>query len=378
MAEWNAKRIVGYTGLLGIGGGLLMCYLIVFVYLRSPFVVGIIVPAFMSASVLGAGYWFEKQNFNGERIYRLTVWCAAITVFAAALGVINIYSEWLVGDSVPSSMITIANSASFGAVLGILIGIYDTDREQEHEEVKAKQAKIESLNERLTVLNRVLRHDIRNDINLIQGYIKMAADDHLSTAKSHDLIVRKAQEIAALSHRARQVETLLKKDRHDQSIDLVDIVNSEIADLREGHPDNVDITLRSPDSAVVIGNDLLQSVVDNLLENAVEHTDTSPVKVDIEITDTGDGVNLSIADNGPGLPAHERRILTSGQESDLDHSSGTGLWLVNWIIPEFGGSIDLGTDDSEGAKISIWLPKPGPEPAQTTPAEASPNGVATD
>jgi signal transduction histidine kinase len=377
MNEWNGKRIVGYTGLIGIGGILLICYLIVFVYLRSPFVVGITVPALMSASVLGASYWFQKQKFKGERIYRLAVWCAAITVFATAIGVINIYSEWLVGDSAPASMITIANSASFGAVLGILIGIYDTDREQEHEQVKAKQVQIESLNERLTVLNRVLRHDIRNDVNLIQGYIKMAAEDHLSTAKSHDLIERKAQEIAELSHRARQVETLLQKDRHDQSIDLVDIVNTEIVDLRQGHPDVVDISLRSPNSAVVVGNDLLQSVVDNLLENAVEHTETSPVKIDINITDTGDGVNLVITDNGPGLPAHERRILTSGQESDLDHSSGTGLWLVNWIIPEFGGSIDLGKEDSEGTKISIWLPKPGAGPAQTSPPEPSSNIVAT-
>jgi two-component system OmpR family sensor kinase len=378
MTEWSGKGMVGYAGIFGIGGGLLVCYLIILFYFRTPFATGILLPALLAASVVGAGYWFEKQDYDSERVYRLSVWCAAITVFAAALGIINIYSEWLIGNEAPSSVITIANSASFGAVLGVLIGMYDTERTQEHEQVKEKQAQIESLNERLTVLNRVLRHDIRNDVNLIQGYIRMAGDDHLSTQESHDLIERKAQEIAALSNRARQLETLLKKDRKNQTVDLVEIVTSEIADLREGHPDDVDIALRSPNSAVVIGNDLLQSVVDNLLENAVEHSESSLVKLDIEITDTGDGVNLSIADNGPGLPAHERRILTSGQESDLEHSSGTGLWLVNWIIPEFGGSIDLGREDSDGTKISIWLPKPDAKQSQTSPTEQSQGIVATD
>jgi signal transduction histidine kinase len=271
---------------------------------------------------------------------------------------VNIYSEWMVGGSVQSGMIMIANSASLGAILGLVIGFYDIDREQERQRVQEKQAEIESLNERLTVLNRVLRHDIRNDINLVEGYVDMADTDRLPTPEAHRMIRNKAGDIAALSHRARKVEELLHDEALEESIDLVSIVAEEVARIREGHPDDVSVEFHAPETAVVVGNELLNSVVDNLLENAVEHTRTSPVEIEVRITDTGAGFELKVTDNGPGLPEHERRIFTEGEESKLQHSSGMGLWLVNWIVPEFGGTIHLGDEHSEGACIRVWLPTP--------------------
>jgi signal transduction histidine kinase len=265
----------------------------------------------------------------------------------------------MVGGSVSSGMIMIANSASLGAILGLLIGFYDIDREQEHQRAQEKQAEIESLNERLTVLNRVLRHDIRNDVNLVEGYVDMADSDRLPTDEAHGMIRKKVREIADLSHRARQVEELLHDDSPDQSIDLTTIVDDEVDEVREGHPDELILDVQTPPEALVVGNELLNSVVDNLLENAVEHTTASPVEITVRVTDTREGYEMTVSDNGPGLPAHERRIFTQGEESELQHSSGMGLWLVNWIVPEFGGTIDLGNGADGGTRIRVWLPKPG-------------------
>jgi signal transduction histidine kinase len=290
-----------------------------------------------------------------------------VTLFAAALGMVNIYSEWMVGGEVQSGVIMVANSASLGAILGLMIGYYDIDREREHRQVQAKQAEIESLNERLTVLNRVLRHDIRNDVNLVEGYVDMADTDRLATQDAHDLIREKTREIVDLSSRARKVEELLYDDEvSNQSVDLAEIVRTEIVHLQDGHPDEVLVDADLPEEAIVVGNDLLQSVVDNLLENAVEHTGASPIRIGISIRGVDDGYELAVTDNGPGLPEHERRVITEGEETELRHSSGMGLWLVNWIIPEFGGTIQLGNGGAGGTEITIWLPQPGEEPPEET------------
>jgi signal transduction histidine kinase len=262
----------------------------------------------------------------------------------------------------------VANSATVGAALGVLIGIVDTDRTRQYDRVRTQRERIETLNERLTVLNRVLRHDIRNDVNLIEGYARMAANDRHPTDDSLAMIKEKAREIEAVSHRAREIEKLINADVADETIDLAALVREEVAELQGGYPDAMDITLELPDEAVVSGNALLGSAIDNLLENAVEHTDSSPVELDVSMTQTGDGVALTVADNGPGVPEREQDLLEQGEESALQHSDGMGLWLVNWIVDEFDGTLDIETRPDEGTAVRLWIPAPktgGPEPTAT-------------
>jgi K+-sensing histidine kinase KdpD len=116
----------------------------------------------------------------------------------------------------------------------------------------------------------------------------------------------------------------------------------------------------------------------------VEHADTSPIRIDITIRPVDDGYELAVSDNGPGLPEHERRVITDGEETELRHSSGMGLWLVNWIIPEFGGTIQLGSGGDGGTKITIWLPQPGREASteldhshETSPSDGRPVSPST-
>jgi signal transduction histidine kinase len=359
--------MVGGVGLVGIGGGLTLSYAIVVVFFQNPLVLGVIVPALMAVTVVAVALWLWRRGPEDERLYQLGVWCSTVTLFAAALGMVNIYSEWMVGGQVKSGVIMVANSASLGAVLGLIIGYYDLDREREHRQVQAKQAEIESLNERLTVLNRVLRHDIRNDVNLVEGYVDMADTDRLTDRDAHDMIREKTREIVDLSARARRVEELLyEDDSTTQSVDLVGMVRTEILHLQDGHPDDVIVDADLPDEATVVGNDLLQSVVDNLLENAVEHADTSPIRIEITIRSVDGGYDLVVADNGPGLPEQEQRVITDGEETDLRHSSGMGLWLVTWIVPEFGGTIQMENGEAGGTEITIWLPEPGNEASVET------------
>jgi signal transduction histidine kinase len=338
----------------------------VFYFLRNPFVVGSVVPASLSLFILAVASWLWTRDADEQRIYRLGVWCATITIFATALGILNIYSEWMFGGQIQSGVVMIANSAVVGAVLGLLVGFYDSDRHRQRRHVEQQRAEIEALNERLTVLNRVLRHDIRNDVNLIDGYAKMIKENAHPTDDAVDMIRTKASEIVTLSQRARNVEELFNSDTTHGTVDLVALVRDELDEIRAGYPDEIVIRAEHPETAVVRGTPILQSALDNLLENAIEHTDTSPVELTIALTEVDGGYRVEITDNGPGLPEHERQLLVGGKESKLEHSDGMGLWIVSWIVGEFGGDIDIEQTDS-GTQVAVWLPTPD-DPAEPTSA----------
>jgi signal transduction histidine kinase len=111
----------------------------------------------------------------------------------------------------------------------------------------------------------------------------------------------------------------------------------------------------------VRSSDLLGLAVDNLLENAVVHTTSLSPTVEVTVRrdeETGT-VEVSVADDGPGIPRQEREVLVDGQETPLDHGSGIGLWLVNWIVSESMGTVSFGENDPTGSVVTLRLPLAG-------------------
>jgi signal transduction histidine kinase len=101
--------------------------------------------------------------------------------------------------------------------------------------------------------------------------------------------------------------------------------------------------------------------VDNLLENAVVHGDslTPSVSVTVRRRETDGTVDVVVADDGPGIPEQERQVLVDGRETPLEHGSGLGLWLVNWIVSESMGELAFDDNEPRGSVVTISLPTPG-------------------
>ena len=97
-------------------------------------------------------------------------------------------------------------------------------------------------------------------------------------------------------------------------------------------------------------------VVEELLDNAVKHTDRPRPRVEVVITGSGDGVSIRIRDDGPGIPERERAVLTDGEETALRHGSGLGLWLVSWGVSRLGGELEFAEKDPRGSVVSLRLP----------------------
>ena len=90
-----------------------------------------------------------------------------------------------------------------------------------------------------------------------------------------------------------------------------------------------------------------------------ENDDAATPRVEITArTPTIDGgvVELTIADNGPGIPTDEKEVLLDGEETPLKHGSGLGLWIVNWIITRTGGRISFERNEPRGSRVTLAVP----------------------
>ncbi|MFC7043480.1 histidine kinase N-terminal 7TM domain-containing protein [Halonotius sp. GCM10025705] len=208
--------------------------------------------------------------------------------------------------------------------------------------------------QRLAVLNRILRHNLRNDLNVASGYLEVVAEgvddegyvDMLETAK------RNTDDVLELGEKARMVERTLEPDElGTESIPVATFVDHVAEPLVDDHGGHVDTEI--PDAlAIETNRQLLESVLDNLIENGLEHGGGN---VTVGATTTGSTVRIKVSDSGDGIPEHELGVIEEGTETDLEHGSGIGLWLVEWGTTALGGRVSYETG-AAGTTATVELP----------------------
>jgi len=210
--------------------------------------------------------------------------------------------------------------------------------------------------QRLDVLNRVLRHNLRNDMTVVQGFTEAAAEE-VDDPAVRDMLARaesKATELVALGEKARTVERVLDSDPRAERVDVADLLATVRAEHVDGdaEADEATVTVEATDVAVTSDPAVLQVVVGTLLENALEHAGEAPTVV-LSAERRDDAVAITVADDGPGVPDHELDVLTAGAESALEHGSGLGLWLANWGATTLGGELSFDTGDGTRATLTV-------------------------
>ncbi|SDF09478.1 PAS domain S-box protein [Halorientalis regularis] len=222
---------------------------------------------------------------------------------------------------------------------------------------------------RLTVLNRALRHDLRNSMHVIMANAELVARavSDQQTQEKLDTIVDRAEQINSLSEKAREIEqTLANHEQTRKPIDLGELLATQVERFRDEYPEATFET-DLPAHAWVEATPLIDTAVENLIENSIEHTDEA--RIQVSLSTTGDAVTVTVADDGPGIPEKERRIVGKGSETPLDHASGLGLWLVTWITRDSGGEVVFEAPEEGGSVVRLVLDKARP-PVDSNPDRA--------
>lgn len=301
-----------------------------------------------------AGYRLDRTDLEPGHTWLTAIWClGGLVIFTGAVG-LTIVVRLLEARPVSEPQFTLLVAASFGGLAGILAGYYrakaldDADR--------ARKA-----SDTLAFVNGLIRHDLRNDMQVIQAYAgeieESVPENGESDVSEHAAVVReKADEAFERIETTGSLARTVAGEAEYEPIDLVDVV-ADVARSAETAT-SAAVSTDLPDSAPVIANAGLRSVVDNLVENAIEHNDSDDPQVWLTVEPGSERTRLTVGDNGPGIPPEERPDAFQAGEDTL----GGGLRIAVTLVERYGGDLWIEGGDP-GTTVVVELPSDTAEDA---------------
>lgn len=322
------------------------------------------IPAMLSVTLFIGGIGIYLYDLD-DLALRISAWTIlGLAMFSLILGGELLYLEPQLDTGLQSSVLLV-NVAAGGAVLGFIVGIYDARQHLLHQELREEYNHTIGLSQRLSVLSRILRHDLRNHLNVIIGQaesLQKQSDDPADT-EAMKAIQRAGHELETISDTIGRFSTILANPQPDQTVKKIDItrsVSEAIESVKNHHNAPADsFEVIAPESVVITASPFLNQAITELVDNAIVHNDSDTPLVIIEINefaDSNEGIELRITDNGPGIPSEEIRVHNKDIETQLDHSLGVGLWLVHWVVTASDGELSFDTHTASGTTIQLFFP----------------------
>ena len=256
--------------------------------------------------------------------------------------------------------------------------------QREHAEARANELALREANRRMEEFLSIICHELKTPLTIMRGSLQLAERKVKRLVSSEALLPDEMQRFASilelLKHARNQVglQDRLVNDLLDASriqaqtlqllmtpCNLVSIVQEAIEDQRQIVPVRA-IHLETPagkDVAVHGDADRLLQVVTNYLTNALKYS-SADLPVEVRLRVKGRIAQVSVCDEGPGLPAaeHERiwerfyRVPGIEVQSGCGEGLGVGLYVCRTIIERHGGQV--GVDSRPGKGSTFWFTLP--------------------
>ncbi len=233
----------------------------------------------------------------------------------------------------------------------------------------------------LTEMNRLkddfvaaVSHELRTPLTSIQGYVKTLLRPEMRDYDP-DAQVSFLEAVDRQSERLRSlIEDLLvvaRLDAHEVSptwmpVNVERVADRVLVELRDRASEH-ELSMEVPADIPTVESDegKIQQIVTNLVDNACKYS-PSGTKVRITGQVEGDGVTISVVDQGNGIPLdqHERifdRFYQVDQSSTRKvGGTGLGLYLCRRLAEALGGRVWLERSDESGSTFSLWVPSQPP------------------
>jgi signal transduction histidine kinase len=228
-------------------------------------------------------------------------------------------------------------------------------------ERKTYERRLERQRDNLDLLNQMLGHDLRNDLQLVTAYAELLEEEcEDETLRGYAETVRHSADHAVeLTSTARALaDVMLSPDADLEEVALRPALRDELEAVRSAHPHAGITTETTVPDATVEANDMLGSVFRNVLKNAVQHSDRDEPEVVVSATERPDAVVVRVADDGPGVPDDRKdEVFGKGEKGLESPGAGIGLYLVRTLVDSYGGDVWVEDNEPEGAVFVVELPK---------------------
>ncbi|TKX73828.1 PAS domain S-box protein [Halorubrum sp. GN11_10-6_MGM] len=243
-------------------------------------------------------------------------------------------------------------------------------------ERKAYERRIERENERLDEFASIVSHDLRNPLNVLSGYLRLAretgTDSYFDRCdRALDEMERLIEDVLALAKQGEAVGSFERVHLGDLaarysddafgSADGEDPFGGDDAAETEGTEPSIDVVIEA-DCEVCADPGRIGQLLGNLFRNADEHGGERVV-----VGDLPDG--FYVADDGPGIDADERDQVFENGYTTSDTGTGFGLSIVQRIAEAHGWDVAVTEGDGGGARFEFTgVDRPGPGPEEPGPS----------
>lgn len=208
---------------------------------------------------------------------------------------------------------------------------------------KEMEERVIQLNEVLRLLNKNLRHDVLNDLNVVSNSLELYRDN-----KDESLLenaFRSIEKCINLVKRIRELEPLVSSGGSLKPYNVKDVVS----DIEKDY----DIEFNVRGDGTVLADETLSSVMGNVVGNAIKHGRAN--KVDVTVEEKGLFCEIRIADNGVGISDDIKEDIFEEGFTGGGNGSGLGLYIVKKTIERYGGSIEVEDNQPRGAVFILRL-----------------------
>jgi PAS domain S-box-containing protein len=205
------------------------------------------------------------------------------------------------------------------------------------------------------VLGRVLRHNLRNKLMVIQGNAEKLLD-----AESPDLtapaetILGACRSLEQVAENAQAMREIIQNREETTPMSLTEVTERAVGVVQNDFPDaGIETTFEVDPQVIAHPN--LRLCIDQIVRNAIEHGSAGAMStVTVQVLEGETGPVVEVADDGPGIPNHELHVIDQHGESALEHGSGVGLWIVDRVVEYSNATVSFSYDD--GAVVRITFP----------------------
>ncbi|WP_181685243.1 ATP-binding protein [Halorhabdus salina] len=220
--------------------------------------------------------------------------------------------------------------------------------------------KLEEQRTQLDLLNRVLRHDIRNDMHVVLAWTEFV-EPHVDNEGEAMLekVMTAGEHVVELTDVAKTIVEGIFGDS-EPSLEPVEVepLLRHVIETRRETFEHATISVDGdlPD-AFVNANEMLSAVFRNLINNAIQHNDSDEPTVSLKAEERDGSVRIQIADNGPGIPSERREDLFDSDVKGLDsEGTGMGLYLVDKLTEMYDGSVRIEANEPRGSVFIVAFP----------------------
>lgn len=309
------------------------------------------VTGYEAADAIGKTPAILKSGYHDEEYYR-RLW---VTISAGEVWIENVVNER-------------KNGERYHAEQTIVPVTDDEGRIQNYVAVQTDITERAIKTQHLEVLDRILRHDLRNDMNVIQARAELLERQTSNGLGEHVAEIQsKARDLVATADKEREIVRLLLNTQSTIEQNISRVLRRTVDQVQIDYPDAA-ITATIPDGVRADASPKFDRAIEELLVNAIVHNDGDKPTIDVTLHELAEGIEITVADNGPGIPDPELAVLKGEDSLDpLFHGSGLGLWLVYWIIRFSEGTLDVTENDSRGSVITLQMAAPGAAPKPLKP-----------